>query len=268
MTEVKFQHQHGVVQCDRQIIQMTFRSESLTKTKVKASLESLLVPEIILQKTHLDQDLNKTFGLSDKSVDDLLSYHPDAIRDEFKNGYPLLNQISESFPSQVIEHLSLFKSSMKMLIEKFKLSGTQINYSNPLILNVLNNPQSLSPLYPKNDEIYIEFHARSPKELNAPLIKTKIKVDDKGLSLLELSTYDSTVASIYTDEILLLFIKYILDSATHTPISDIIQGLQIPSINEMKKAVLSYSTMKDCSEKLLQEVQVLINSIIQRQLSK
>ena len=157
---------------------------------------------------------------------------------------------------------------MEILVEKFNIKGHSINYSNPLVLNVLNEPQALCSLYPNNQEVYLDFHVSSATELNTPLISSKIKKTEDNNYLLVLSNQDKEIVSLYSDETLLLFIRYILNSAQYSPISDILLGLQVPTIQKMKLAIENYSSMKDCSHQILQEVQKFINSIIQQHISE
>ena len=146
-----------------------------------------------------------------------------------------------------------------------------LNFNNPL----LKSPLVLSktyPIYPDNKEVYIEFNTDVLEKIHRSLTKVKLvsstneSESDQSDCSLELSNQDQVVVTIHSDKTMIHFLEFLLKNVINLPISKVLQGVQAPSISDLKAILGSYQTLQKCmltlDKSLPLEIDRLINSTI------
>src|SRR5690606_23464471 len=118
-----------------------------------------------------------------------------------------------------------------------------INFSNP----ILKDPLVLSktyPIYPNNADIFIQFDGPSNiNVLHSALQKAKKKTINNGdvvSHCLTLYANDQEAISLYSDPDMLLFLDFIMGNVLGAPIGKILQGIQVPSLENLKSILQNY----------------------------
>lgn len=248
----------------RQLIDLTFTERN---HKLKEKLSSLLLPIFFSNQTEMPLEIEKGLSLLYCKEEDILNKHPEFVKQEFARLENVFQLLKTKYPHKIMGTLSFFANTISNCMES--LSGPtscNINFTNPLIQKPLMNVPSKTIL-PENEDVYVDLHS---KLMSSPLTRHKInhyKAGNQNVSSVELYSKDELIASMHTDRILAEFISYIIPKAYDYPIAAIIQGVQIPSLKDMKKIVDNYQSIKDELNTVHQKCSKLINSIFIEQIS-
>ena len=247
----------------RQIIDLTFNNE---QTKVKRNLAKILLPVFFAQNENLPDHILKGLSLFKLSDSEILSKHPKDLERDFNRIDMILNTISKDYPGQVFSLLSSFSNSLQLALDTLKSNGknTQINFNNPIIKTPLILTKKTA-LYPNNKEVYISFHTSALNEIHRPLTKISLEIDPESEDndyFLNLYSDDEHIASIYSSNGMIQFIHFLLTQVYNVPISNILQGIQVPSIQDIENLIQSYITLKEVIEQISKKLPLTYNRLI------
>lgn len=251
----------------RQVISLTFSNEV---RKTKGNLGKLLIPKYFISKKEIPVHLLSGLKLFYLSADELLTVHPSDIERSYKQISNILPSLVRNYPAQTLSLLSNFKSSLATALIKFDLGQKQsvINFNNPL----LKSPLILSktyPIYPDNEDVYLEFHNQAMNQIHASLTSVrKAKQEKEGQIIYSLDIYaeEEKVLSLYSDEILIQFLDFIFQKCIGHPISKVLQSIAVPSLEDLQSIVSSFKllerTLTDTAKGLEAEFNKLIGQTI------
>jgi len=141
--------------------------------------------------------------------------------------------------------------------------GQKISFNNPLIQSQLVQKPT-RPLYPDNEDIFLEFvEGSSPVDLHLPLTQTLMKVTheaDLKLYSLELLSGSKVIVRLHAEEVIILFLNFLLSHAMNAPLSKILKAIHLPSLQDLKFIINSTSDLKQTYIELLNKVQSSIFS--------
>jgi len=137
---------------------------------------------------------------------------------------------------------------------------------------MLKTPLLLSktyPIYPDNKDVFTEFNPEGLDRIHHPLSsikKTSKKTNDYTNYALELYVEDLKIITLYSDENMVTFIEFLLENVLQTPVAKILQGIQVPKLDDLQSIILSHDSLhRSLSEivlKVNKDFDQLVNSII------
>ena len=176
-------------------------------------------------------------------------------------------QHSSVYPWHVLSLVSHFKLQVKSLVEELEEARPQTyNFSNALISNELVKLKSYA-IYPKNDDVYVEYKINNNHELQLPLTSMAIKNTDET-SVLIFKHQEKEIIHLHSTTVMIHFIKFILQTANGIKISDILLNLKVPTINDLLEITKSFEDLKATKTVLLKESEELIANILRTEISK
>ncbi len=240
----------------KQIIDLTFNNET---RKVKANLSKLLIPKFFNSQLIIPEHIDAGLRLFKLDASGILAQHPSQTSKEFSNIERMIYDLAKHYPAQISGYLADFKRNIKNCIEQLGVSKTRsvINFSNPILKSPLVLSKTYS-IYPHNNDLFIEFNSENgTKFIHSPLerIATKtVEVEGVNNYGIELYSQGELVITMYSDIEMIKFLEFILSNVSGTPISKILQGVQVPSLNDLKSIMQSFNAMNrnlsEISEKL------------------
>lgn len=249
-----------------QVVQLQL---SDVQSKLKAKLKSLLIPRFFLQtKVIPTPDLGVLqFYVTEK--ESLLSKAPENVARDFERAMRRAEVFQTDYPWHVLGLLSYFNVTVSnILSEGFEKSLNKYNFTNPLILSPLLQLKTES-IYPKNNDVYIEFVTASTQELHGPLTSIVHKVESEESATLTLKSNKNDIVVMHSRPTMIAFLKFILDSGMGHKISDVVTTLKVPSLVEMENILSNYSvletTLSDIKTKNEHFISSLLNSSIHAQ---
>jgi hypothetical protein len=253
----------------KQIAALTF---SGGHNLVKGALSKLLVPKFFAKNELMPEQIREAFKVLEMSEQDLLAASPQVVRSSLMH----VTQISRDlFPRYACEILSRFSSMERVLqglAAKFNDSryGQKISFNNPMIQQQLVQLPTAA-LFPDNQDIYVEFVAGSgPSVIHAPVTETRLQVSHEGelkLYALDLLSHNQTIVRIHSEELMVLFIQFILAQAPNVPASKLLSAVHVPSLANLKTVVEETSSFKLVYQEMLQLIQSTISEAFRLQVS-
>lgn len=231
---------------------------------VKGSLSKLLVPKFLTETEALPTHLKTAFEVFEKNEMQLLETSPQSIIKSFNHVDQIIRDILPRYACEILSHYSNFERLLQSLIWKMDDSryGHKISFNNPMIQSQLMQKQT-RPIYPDNEDVYLEFvEGSSPVDIHLPLTQTQMKVSHEGelkLYSLELISNNRVIVRLHAEEVIILFVNFLLSHATNVPLSKILKAIHIPSLNDLKQVIDTTQNLKQSYQDLLVKVQ---NSIL------
>tara|TARA_Y100000768_G_C23990629_1_gene692370 strand:- start:7442 stop:10291 length:2850 start_codon:yes stop_codon:yes gene_type:complete len=251
----------------KQIINLTFSNDI---RRVKGNLSKILVPSFYTNSKKMPEHISTALNLFKVSADDLLNIHPRDLEKNFSELECLILKIAKEYPAQILNDLTSFKKTVQRSIENLQNndSHSTVNFNNPL----LKSPLLLSktyPIYPENEEIYIEFSSDAGQNIHSQLTHTKTvnkKIGEDEVFFVELFAGEKALLKLHSDKDMVQFLKFILDHAEGVPISTILQSVSVPRIEDLKSILNSFNslcrTLTEVAEKITPIQNRLLNSVI------
>ncbi len=247
-----------------QLIDLTFNNQL---KRAKSNLEKLLLPKFLI--SFKDIPVHISAGLNSLSIsrDKLLETHPQELKSNFNNLSKLLPELVKDYPQQVISKVAHFKENIDNTVLLFNKSENKsvINFNNP----ILRTPLVLSktnPIYPSNDDVFLEFNnAATAKLIHSTLTSLKVNTQSiNGLKThqIDLYTNETLVISLYSDIEMIKFIEFLLANAIGATISQIIQGIKVPELSNLKSIIESFNQMNNSLTELKQTLSPLVNKLL------
>lgn len=236
-------------------------------TKLKAKLKSLMVPNFFASTQLMPEKVKNNFNLLDLEAADLKNLHPEELKEKFLAVKQQMQSYGKEFPWHLLSLLSHFKQQMKSLVEALEDGKPQsFNFSNPLISNELVKLKT-NAIYPKNDDVYVEYKIKNHLELQLPLSSMLIK-NSEETSMLILKFQEKEVIHLHSTPVMIHFIKFILQNATGVKIADILLNLKVPKASDLILTTKSFENIKTTKLALLKETEELIAVILRTEVSR
>jgi len=252
----------------KQIIDLTFNG---LNRKIKANLSKLLLPKFLIHGIDIPEHIDAGLKLLNFSHEQILELHPTQLERDFGNIERLLTELAKRYPTKTVGYLSTFRRNVQKCIDQIGSSQkkTALNFNNPMLRTPLLLSKT-SPIYPNSDELFVEFNnTNSMKSLHTTLSKVKTITTQNGSDTshgIQLYSHDTLVLTIYSDQDMVLFLEFIFENCLNAPISRVLQGVQVPSIEDLKNIISSFDAMKRTLSQISERLsplfeQILIHSI-------
>jgi hypothetical protein len=236
-------------------------------SKLKAKLKSLLVPNFFASTQFMPNNIKTHFNLLDLDIADLKNLHPEELKAKFSNLKIHMQTYAKDFPWHLLSLLSHFKLQMNSMVESFEIDKPQsFNFSNSLISNELVKLKTYA-IYPKNEDVYVEYKIKNNNELQLPMTGLVIKNTDDA-SILIFKFQEKEIIHLHSSSIMIHFIKFILQNATGVKVADILLNLKVPSAKDLTTATKRFEDIKEAKVTLLKETQELIATILRTEVSR
>jgi hypothetical protein len=235
--------------------------------KLKAKLRSLLVPNFFASTQFMPANLKSKFDFLDLDSNELRNFHPDELRSKFSTVKNNIAEHSKVYPWHLLSLVSHFKLQVKSLVEELEDGKPQTyNFNNSLISSELVKLKSFA-IYPKNEDVYVEYKIKNNQELQLPLTSMKILTTD-DTSVLVFKSQDKDIIHLHSSAVMIHFIKFILQTANGIKIADILLNLKVPTIKDLNKTTKSFENLKITQTALLKESEELIANILRSEVSR
>jgi hypothetical protein len=227
---------------------------------VKGSLSKFLVPKFLTETEPLPDHLRSGLKVLDMNESELLDVNPHDIKKSFQMIDQMTKDLFPRYACEILSRLSNFERSIQTLIWKMNdiRLGQKISFVNPIIQSKLVTKPT-SPLYPQNQDIFIEFvEGTLPSDIHLTLTETQVKIThEKDLKLysLELSHERKTIIKLHAEEAMVLFIQFLLSHAHGVALSKILRAVHVPAIQDLKEIIETTKDFKGTYEELLEMIQ-------------
>jgi hypothetical protein len=227
---------------------------------VRGSLSKFLVPKFLTETELLPQHLKTAFSVLESSEEQLLEASPRDIQRAYNHIDQVTKDLFPRYACEILSRFSNFEHTLQSLIWKMGdlRFGQKISFNNPVIASQLES-RPTKPLYPENEDIFIEFVEGSvPTDMHLSLSETQMKVSHEGelkLYSLELLHKKRVIVRLHAEESMVLFIQFLLAHAVDVPISKILRAVHVPALNELKSIIETTKDFKVTYEELLNQVQ-------------
>lgn len=244
----------------KQVTNLTFTGGP---SLVKGSLSKLLVPKFMAETEALPQNLKGAFNIFEKSEEDFLQLSPQAVLMSFNHIDQIARDVLPKHACEILSHYSNLERTLQSLIWKMDDTryGHKISFNNPMIQAKLVQ-KTTKPMYPDNQEIYLEFvEGSSPVDIHLPLTQTQMKVTHDGdlkLYSLELISNDRVIVRLHAEELMILFVNFLLTHAMNVSLSKILKAIHVPSLNDLKLIIETTQGLKQTYQEVLSKVQASI----------
>ena len=231
---------------------------------VKGSLSKFMVPKFLTETEALPEHLTSGLNVLNMNEDELLEATPRTILKTFQQIDQITKNVFPRYACEILSRFSNFERTLQTLIWKMDdiRYGQKVSFNNPIIqTQLLTRPTR--PLYPENEDIFIEFvEGTVPTDIHLSLTEVQVKVTHEGelkLYFLELLHGNKVIVRLHAEESMILFIQFLLAHAMDISISKLLRGVHVPSLKELKEIIETTKNFKTTYEELLNEVQ---NSIM------
>ena len=241
----------------KQVTNLTF---SGGPSLVKGSLSKLLVPKFMTETEALPSHLKAAFEVFEKNEDQLLEASPQLILKSFNHVDQIIRDLLPRYACEILSNYSNFERRLQSLIWKMDDTrvGNKLSFNNPMIQSQLVQKPT-RPIYPDNEDIYLEFvEGSSPMDIHLPLTQTQMRVTHEGelkLHSLELISNNRVIVRLHSEEIIILFVNFLLSHANNIPLSKVLRAIHIPSLNDLKQVIDTTQNLKQTYQELLTKVQ-------------
>ncbi len=236
-------------------------------SKLKAKLRSLMVPHFFASTLFMPDNIKKNFEILDLEADNLRNLHPLELTTKFSAVKESLQAHSREYPWHILGLLSHFKLQMKSLVQELEDGKPQsFNFSNELIANALVKLKTQA-IYPKNDDVYVDYKIKNNHDLQLPLTSLTIKNNEETTSLI-FKHRDTDIIHLHSSAVMVHFIKYILQTANGIKIADILLNLKVPTILDLTATTKNFEDLKSTKQNLLKETEDLIAGILRSEISR
>ena len=250
-----------------QIISLTFNNEL---RRVKGNLSKLLVPRFFRTHGNLPSAIKEGLILLEKKPNELLDLYPGQLEKAYSNIENFLPNIAKDYPSEILARISYFKRSIEKAVEVLGQSrgGGALNFRNPALKTPLLLAKTI-PIYPESNDIFVDFESEGHDLIHNPLESVKLgqkKIHDETMYCVELYSKGQKVLSLFSDEDMTYFLEFLLTQTLGAPISQILKGVAVPELENLKSIIESYRSLANSlgtiSQKSIDLYNRLLNSAI------
>ena len=248
----------------RQVVQLSLQGGM---KKSKAKLKSLLIPNIFANPvTPVGVFKDKGHFLYSKS-EKIRSLHPERIACEWGRCKEMLSSPEGVPPHFKMHILAHFKHQIIAAMSTSVLADNKMDFNNEIIKKPLLDLK-YSSVYPKNDDIYIEFLTGDSRDLQKPCEEFLLEVDEEEGAFLTLMTdHREAKVRFHSDPVYLEFVCYVLSSVRGRSFAFLIKNLRLPGLDDFKEVLRNYEMMDDCLRDVHDDVQKLLGQTITREIA-
>lgn len=243
-----------------QVIQLCLSSGV---NKLRSKISSLLIPSFFkdVYSGDIDSSISPLFK---SSQNEILKLHPEEIEKQFKDQMIFLNSFSNESPWLVLSILCQFKNTVENIISSFDNISNVLDFTNPLISHELVCLET-TPLFPQNDDIYLDLKAQKAKDLKLPLKKVVLNKNIDGHWVELYNSSNSLICNLHGEKYLCSFLEFILKNAIDMPIDHILQNLNIPSAKEVDNVINDFSKLSSTLTSIVESSYQSIQGILSKQ---
>jgi hypothetical protein len=227
---------------------------------VKGSLSKLMIPKLMTQTEALPANLKVAFDIFEKSEQDFLELSPKSVLKSFNHIDQIIKDVLPRHACEILSHYTSLETTIQSLIWKMDDGrfGHKVSFNNPLVQSKLVQKPT-RPMYPDNQDIYLEFvEGSTPMDIHLPLTQTQMKVTHDGelkLYSLELISDNKVIVRLHAEELIILFVNFLLSHALNVSLSKILKAIHVPSLEDLKLVIESTEGLKETYQEILDKVQ-------------
>ncbi len=254
----------------KQVINLTF---SAGPSLVKGSLAKLLVPRFMTETDLIPSNIKASFQLFDSTEEELLGTSPEQVVKNFNHTDQVIRNLLPKYSCDILSYYSNFERTLQSLIWKMDDGryGQKISFNNPMIQSQLVKKVT-RPLYPGNEDIFLEFvEGSSPVDLHLPLTYCQMNTTHEGdlkLHSLDLVSNDRIIVRLHGEEIIILFLNFLLSHAYQVSLSKILKAIYLPSLSDLKQIIHTTQDLKNTYQSLLEKVQSSIQLVFRTDVTR
>jgi hypothetical protein len=240
----------------QQVAHLTFTGGP---SMVKGSLSKFMVPKFFMETETLPDHLRLGLKTLDVTENELLESSPETVLKTFNHIDQITRDLFPRYACEILSRFSQLERTLESLIWKMDDGryGQKISFNNPVIeAKLVQRPTRL--LYPGNEDVFVEIVAAGPNDLHLSLTQTQLQISHEGdlkLYSLDLMSEDQTIVRLHSDEIMLLFIQYILNEARGVSLSKLLRAIHLPALSDLKEVIDSTQNFKSIYQDLLNRTQ-------------
>ena len=246
----------------RQVIQLCLQGGM---KKSKAKLKSLLIPNVFSHPFEAVGVFKDEEHFFHSKSDKIRQYHPEFIIQEWEKGKEIFSSDKEMSPRFQMHLLAHLKYQIMSAMSHSDLPDKRIDFNNDLIKCPLVD-LSCHPIYPKSDDIYIEFLTKKSEDLQSFCEEFQLNEREDGSSLALISEQGEVIIRLHSESSYLEFAHYILSSAKGKSFAFLIKNLRLPRLDDFKEVLRNYEMMDDCLQDVHDDVKGLLGRIITQQI--
>ena len=247
----------------RQVVQICLQGGM---KKSKAKLKSLLIPKVFARPVEVTGVFKDEDHFFHCKSDKIRKCHPELIAREWEKGKESLSLDEKMSPRSKMHVLAHFKYQIGNAMSSSVLVGKNVDFNNDLIKQPLLGLRYY-PIYPKSEDVYIEFLTRKSENLQLPCEEFRLDEGEDGASLALMTEEREVIIRFHSEPIYLDFIHYILTSAKGKSFAFLVKNLRVPRLDDFKEILRNYTMMDDCLQDVHDDVKVALGKIITQQIS-
>lgn len=253
----------------RQVGHLTFSQGPL---RVKSSLRKFFIPKFLTQTESFPEHFSQGFQIFDLTEEELLDCIPENLFKAYNHIDQITRDLFPRFACQILTKFTTLERTLSSLLWRMQ-EGSQeqkMSFNNPMVQASLAKLPT-RPLYPENEEIYLEFvETTTPQDLHLPLTESEVIITHEGdlrLYALELSSNQRVIVRLHAEESLILFVQFLTSHAQDVPLSTLLKAIHVPSLADLQKILERSGTFKDTFETLHHRVQKSISEAFRYELA-
>jgi hypothetical protein len=249
-------------QIGRQIIQLCLGG---SHNKIKSKLRELLLPKFFLSNRQID------FSAMDRHIpgfqlDSISKSGSDVLRHHYHKFNEEIVYIENEDPRQALSMLTTAKLHLEQSLQMIKEGPTKNIFQNNIVIESLINAPKL-PIHTGHPDVYTKLLKTSQQELRLPI--TGFDLSEKnGKYCLEVLSYDEKLAEIYSEEKVLEFIRFIMESAMGKSFLDVFFYIEVPKAEYLVQTINSHRIIAEAIEELYNSTSMRISNLITKHISQ
>lgn len=248
-------------QIGRQIIQLCLGGGH---NKIKSKLKELLLPRFFLANKNIDYQAMDRY-IPGFQLDSISSLGVDHLQQHYSAFDQEVAGLENEDPRQAISMLTIAKLHLDQSLQLLKEGPTKNVFQNNIVIESLMSAFKL-PIHTGHPDVYTKLLKTSQNELRLPISGFDLSEKD-GKHCLEVFSYDEKLAEIYSEEKVLEFIRFILESTIGRPFLDIFFYIEIPKADVIIATLESHQSITNTIESLYLNITNRISNLITRQIS-
>lgn len=249
-------------QIGRQIIQLCLGG---SHNKIKSKLKELLLPRFFLSNRQIN------FRAMDRHIpgfqlESISKNGPEVLRRHYEVFDQEIMHVEGEDPRQALSMLTTAKLHLEQSLQMIQEGPTKNIFQNNIVIEALINAPKL-PIHTGHPDVYTKLLKTSQQELRLPI--TGFDLSEKnGKYCLEVLSYDEKLAEIYSDEKVLEFIRFIMESAMGKSFLDVFFYIEIPKAEYLVQTIQSHRIITESIEELYNTTSLKISNLITKHISQ
>lgn len=256
-------------QVGQQLVDLSFTNNT---SKVKSQLSKILVPKWFLRGEFIPEHLKPILELFDWTPETLTACDSKELIERFNYFKSATQSLFPKYACDVLGSLVAFEQTLQNLVSKLSdpRLGSQLNFHNTELQHSLANLKSYPLLRPVHPDIFVEFSdSIESSDLELPLSRVELKSQIEGdlkTWILEICHEGRSVVRLHSEESLLLFTQFIVQSAIGRPISQVLRAIRLPLLQDMSPLIQNVKTQQNVFNDLLSQTTQFLEESFRMQL--